>query len=92
MSERYKKILNGVSEWTAYYRANIHRFAHDYLHVDLKWFQKILLFIMNICLSAVYIGSRGQGKTWLCAIYCCCRAILYPHSKICLASGTRGQA
>ena len=92
MSERYKKILNGVSEWTAYYRANIHRFAHDYLHVDLKWFQKILLFMMNICLSAVYIGSRGQGKTWLCAIYCCCRAILYPHSKICLASGTRGQA
>jgi hypothetical protein len=92
MSERYQRILNGVSLWAGYYRANIHRFAADYLHLELKWFQKILLFMMNICLSAVYIGSRGQGKTWLCAIYCCCRAILYPHSKICLASGTRGQA
>lgn len=33
-----------------------------------------------------------QGKTWLCAVYCVCRAILYPHTKICLASGSRGQA
>ena len=37
-------------------------------------------------------GNKLQGKTWLCAVYCVCRAILYPHSKICLASGTRGQA
>lgn len=92
MNDRYNRILKGVSTWTAYYRANIHRFAADYLHLELHWFQKILLFMMNINIVAVYIGSRGQGKTWLCAVYCCCRAILYPHSKICLASGTRGQA
>ena len=40
MSERYKRILNGVSLWAGYYRAKIHRFAADYLHLDLKWFQK----------------------------------------------------
>lgn len=37
-------------------------------------------------------GNKLQGKTWLCAVYCVCRAILYPHTKICLASGSRGQA
>ena len=92
MNGRYGRILEGVAAWTAYYRANIHRFAKDYLHLELKWFQKILLYMMNINLVAVYIGSRGQGKTWICAVFCCCKAILYPHLKICLASGTRGQA
>ena len=59
MNTRYNKILSGVEQWTAYYRANIHRFAEDYLHLDLHWFQKILLFMMNISTTAVYIGSRG---------------------------------
>ena len=59
MNSRYGRILEGVALWTAYYRANIHRFAKDYLHLDLKWFQKILLYMMNINLVAVYIGSRG---------------------------------
>lgn len=47
---------------------------------------------MNICATFVYIASRGQGKSYLCAVFCCCRAILYPGSKIVIASGTRGQA
>jgi len=92
MSSRYEKILYGAAVWAGYYRANIHRFAEDYLHLDLKWFQKILLFMMNVSRVFIYIASRGQGKSFLCAVYCCCRAILYPHTKICVASGTRGQA
>ncbi len=32
------------------------------------------------------------GKTFLSAIYCVVRCILYPGTKICIASGTRGQA
>ncbi len=32
------------------------------------------------------------GKSYLSAIFCVTRAILYPGSKICIASGTRGQA
>lgn len=32
------------------------------------------------------------GKTYLSAIFCVTRAILYPGSKIVIASGTRGQA
>lgn len=92
MNSRYDRILSGAAIWAGFYRANIHRFAEDYLHIDLKWFQKILLFMMNVSRVFIYIASRGQGKTFLCAVYCCCRAILYPHTKICVASGTRGQA
>lgn len=39
-----------------------------------------------------YIAARGQGKSYLLAIFCCVRCILYPGTKICIASGTRGQS
>ena len=32
------------------------------------------------------------GKTFLSAVYCVTRCILYPGTKVCIASGTRGQA
>ena len=31
-------------------------------------------------------------KTWLTSLFCVCRCILFPRTKICIASGTRGQA
>ena len=40
----------------------------------------------------VWIASRGQGKTFISAVYCVTRCILYPGTKVCIASGTRGQA
>lgn len=89
---RYERVEHGAAVWAGYYRSNIVRFAEEYLHVRLRLFQKILLAMMNLCATFVYIASRGQGKSYLCAIFCCCRAILYPGSKIVIASGTRGQA
>lgn len=38
------------------------------------------------------MGNNVQGKSWLLAVFCCVRCILYPGSKICIASGTRGQS
>lgn len=40
----------------------------------------------------VLIACRGIGKTFISAVYCVIRCILYPGTKICIASGTRGQA
>ena len=40
----------------------------------------------------VFIACRGIGKTFLSAIYCVIRCILWPGTKVCIASGTRGQA
>lgn len=89
---REERILQGVGAWTAYYRCNPARFAHDYLHLDLRLFQKILLIMMNLSMEFVFIGSRGIGKTFLSAIFCVIRCILYPGTRICIASGTRGQS
>lgn len=89
---REERILQGVGAWTAYYRSNPARFAHDYLHLDLRLFQKILLIMMNLSMEFVFIGSRGIGKTFLSAIFCVIRCILYPGTRICIASGTRGQS
>lgn len=89
---RVNRILVGVSIWCAYYRSNPHRFAHDYLHLNLHLFQKILLVMMNWSSTTVFIGSRGIGKSFLSAVFCVIRCILYPGTKICIASGTRGQA
>jgi DNA topoisomerase VI subunit B len=85
-------MLQGAEEWIAFYRANPHRLAKDYLHLDLHIFQKILIFMMNWSSTTVFIGSRGIGKTFLSAIFCVIRCILYPGTKICIASGTRGQS
>lgn len=81
-----------VGRAAAYYRANPHRFVKDFLHIDLRWFQKIVIYAMNMNPAFCMIASRGLGKSFLIAIYCCVRCILYPGTKICIASGTRGQA
>lgn len=91
-SERQQRILDGVAAYAGYYRCNPHRFAKDFLHLDLRLFQKILLFMMNLSSTFVFIACRGIGKTYLCAIFCCIRCVLYPGTKVCIASGTRGQS
>lgn len=91
-NEHQIKVLEGVGIWAAYYRSNIHRFAMDFLHVNLKLFQMLLLVMMNLCTTFVFIGFRGIGKSFICAIFCCARCILYPGTKVCIASGTRGQS
>lgn len=81
-----------VARAAAYYRSNPHRFVKDFLHIDLLWFQKIIIYAMNMNPMFCMIASRGLGKTFIIAIYCCVRCVLYPGTKICIASGTRGQA
>lgn len=89
---RYEKVKEGAEIWIGFYRANPHRLAKDYLHLNLHLFQKILIVIMNWSSTTVFIGSRGIGKSFLSAVFCVIRCILYPGTKICIASGTRGQS
>lgn len=87
-----EKLMNGVGVWCSFYRANPHRFVAEYLGIHLKLFQQILLYMMNHNHYFMYLASRGQGKTFLTSIYCCVRAILYPETKIVIASGNLKQA
>lgn len=89
---RTDRIMRGAAIWASYYRHNPHRFCKDYLHLDLRLFQKIMIVMMNISTTVVFIGARGIGKSFLSAVFCVTRCILYPGTKICIASGTRGQA
>ena len=89
---KYDRILEGAARHAGYYRKNVHIFARDYLHLNLHLFQQVLLVMMNWCVSFVFIACRGLGKTFLCAIFCVIRCVLYPGTKIRIASGTRGQA
>lgn len=87
-----QQTLDAIDLWASFYRANPHRFVEDVLNIKLRIFQKIMIVMMNINIVFVFIASRGMGKTFLAAIYCVTRAILYPGSKIIITSKTRGQA
>ncbi len=86
------RLSDSVAVWCAFYRANPARFVKDYLHINLKLFQKILITMMMLSTVFVFIATRGIGKTYMSAIYSVVRCILYPGTKVCIASGTRGQA
>lgn len=58
-NEKSERILNGVAAWAGFYRANPHRFVKDYLNVNLKLFQKILLYAMMHNNFFMYIAARG---------------------------------
>lgn len=89
---RVDNVMDGAAYWGSYYRENPDEFAKDYLHLKLRRFQKILLVMMFWSNIFVLIACRGLGKTFLSSIYCVIRCILYPGTKVCIASGTRGQA
>lgn len=89
---RTERIMSGAARDCAYYRANPHRFAKDYLHLDLRLFQKIVIIMMILSSNTVFIGARGIGKTFISAVFLCIRCILWPGTKAVIASGTRGQA
>ncbi len=91
-TSRYQRVMEGAAFWGSYYRHNVDKFVEDYLHIKLRLFQRLLLTMMFWSTTFVYIASRGQGKSFLSAIYCVVRCILYPGTKVCIASGTRGQA
>ena len=87
-----ERLDEGVKIWTSFYRQNIHRFAIDYLGIQLKPFQVVLLYMIERNLKSCLITSRGLGKSWLIALYCCCRAILYPGQKIIVSCETKEQS
>ncbi|MEC4565350.1 terminase family protein [Paenibacillus sp. CMAA1739] len=91
-SNKTDKLMHGIGIWASYYRSNPHRFAKEYLGITLKLFQVILIFMMNYSNYFMYLASRGQGKTFLTSIYCVIRCILWPETKIVVASGNMKQA
>ena len=91
--DKEQRLMETVAERAGYYRANPHRFVSEVLGITtLKLFQKILLWVMIHYNFIMYLAARGQGKTYLTALFCCVRCILWPGTKIIVSSGTLKQA
>ena len=90
---RRERVIEGVAIWGSYYRENFDLFVEEYLQLDfLKWFQTMLLVMMNRSRVFLWIAARGMGKSFLIAIFAVARCILYPGTKVVITSGTRGQS
>lgn len=73
-----ERMMNGVALWASWYRFRMDIFVKDYLGIQLKLFQIILIYAMQNNHFFMYLASRGQGKSFLSAIYAVSRCILYP--------------
>lgn len=79
-------------DWVTFYRRNLHRFVEHYFGLELHLYEKILLYLMNLCSFIVVVACRASAKSYIIAIYACARSVLYPGSSIVIASSTKKQA
>ena len=58
--DSFQNLLDGTKIWAEYWRKNPHRFAVEYLQLNLYWFQMVLIYTMNICNIFCFIACRGE--------------------------------
>ena len=83
--EKYNKIV-------AYGRANLNWFCNHILKLNLTDYQVWILMNTLRAQRATWVCSRGAGKSYCVAVYMMCRSLLFPNSKIYIASLTARQA
>lgn len=86
------KFVDHFMQWVTFFRRNLHRFALDYLGIKLHPYQCLMLYLMGVSRFFVVVACRAAAKSFVIALYACCKCILYPHSRIVLASASRGQS
>lgn len=82
-----KTNFERIIDWITFYRRNISVFVEHYLGISLHWYQIIWLYILNSCITAVIIAGRASAKSYVIAIFSCAKCILYPNTKVVVASG-----
>ena len=75
--------------WNTFFRRNLHRVATDYLGIKLHLYQIIILYLMGISKFVVIIACRAAAKSFIIALYACCRCITRPYTKIVLSSAKK---
>ncbi len=91
-SDMEEKRKNRVKSWVTFYRNNMSIFIEHYLGIKLFPYQRFMIELMLRCTEFLGIASRASAKSWLVAVYCIARCILYPGTTIALASSTKAQA
>lgn len=78
--------------WCTFWRRNMHLFVRDYLKISLYVYQQLSIYLMGISNFICIIASRNDAKSFIVALYACCRCILYPGTQFRIGSATKGQA
>lgn len=78
--------------WCTFWRRNMHLFVRDYLKISLYVYQQLAIYLMGISNFICIIASRNDAKSFIIALYACCRCILYPGTKFRIGSATLKQA
>lgn len=84
--------MDNFLKWNTFFRRNYHRFAIDFLGIQLYDYQALTLYEMGVNNTTVIIACRAASKSFIIALYACIRCILYPNTKILLSSATKGQS
>jgi hypothetical protein len=73
-----ERQIEGAKIWIDFYRQNPYRFVKDYLGIELKPFQIVMFNEIDKTSISNIVCTRGLGKSFIIALYCVVRAILYP--------------
>jgi hypothetical protein len=84
-------VINMIA-WCTFWRRNLHLFVRDYLKLKLYPYQQIAIYEMGVSNFICMIASRNDAKSFIIALYACCRCILYPGTIFVIGSATKGQA
>lgn len=87
-----KNNFERILDWITFYRKNLPVFVEHYLGLSIHWYQIIWLYILNSFKTIVIIAGRASAKSYVIAIFSCSKCILYPNTKVVIASGTKKQA
>ena len=77
-STHYLSNPNNVDHvllWNTFFRRNLHRLAIDYFKINLHIYQAIILYLMGICNFVVIVACRAAAKSFIIALYACCRCV-----------------
>lgn len=87
-----RKFQNKIIDWVTFYRRNIHRFVEHYFGIDLHFYQKIMIYLMNLSPQVVILCARASAKSFITSLYACAICVLYPNSKVLVTAMTKKQA
>lgn len=70
------KNVHNTFLWSTFFRKNLHRLATDYLGIKLHLYQQLILYMMGISQLIVIVACRAAAKSFIIALYACCKAII----------------
>jgi len=84
----YEEQRNRIKSWCTLYRRNWDIYAEEELGINLKWFQKVIIYLIGISDVFFFFCSRGNSKSFLSALACVVQCMNYPDSEVVLTATT----